>query len=728
MIAVCRDPFSPDREQHRYSGPFIEWLQVHYPEGFPAPVVVVRNGRRLRPADFDAGVWDGDLVCVVFAPATVVATAVNAAVVAAGGWGSVLGTAAVSAAVGVAINYAIGWIFGTPTAPSTAADLPQASPVYSLSVPSNQARLGQPVPVIYGSPLAVPDIAAQPYVWYEDNEQYLGMIMCLGQGEHQVDSFLLADTPVDQMPTGTISTWVFQPDDHGQVFGTIQDATGVFENIDTSPEVSDQELADPDAEQANGTIQGDGVTIACVPEVPGTAEAGSIVIIAWDLETYIQSTVVSVAPDRLTCVIADDLSGLPTTVGCRFYSTTPKVIGSYAACAPGQVTSRIGMDIVFPEGLYGVNEITGTLTAQSVDVQFVASEIDDSGDPLGPQTIWTETVTAATRTPQRLTFWRDLSPARYNVSAERKTLQSRLASARSVCVWTNLKAHVQYTGSVYGETTMLAVKMKATNGVSRDAQNRIGVRCTRKLEGTATANPADAFADIFTNTVYGGGRPLTELDTDELADRKLAWAEHNGFNAVFDSRETVWSAMQRSIQVVNAYPAIDGGVVTIVQDALQTTAAYAFDESRMIEGSLAVQYRFDTPDDVDGYEVEHRDPVSFLPKFSLYPATSVKPERVVLFGCTCPDTNASFARLLWQKRTYRRKSITFQTELIGLLPVVNDRINVTHRILGDGETAQRFIVTSVQPGDGYQVTIEAMYDDPRVFDGVGMALSGVSDV
>ena len=54
--------------------------------------------------------------------------------------------------------------------------------VYNGGTAANQARLGQPIPVIYGRHKIFPDYAAQPYVEYRDNDQYFHALFCVGQG------------------------------------------------------------------------------------------------------------------------------------------------------------------------------------------------------------------------------------------------------------------------------------------------------------------------------------------------------------------------------------------------------------------------------------------------------------------------------------------------------------------------------------------------------------------
>jgi len=114
---------------------------------------------------------------------------------------------------------------------SNAANIPAASPTYSLQAQGNAARLGQPIPVQYGRLRVYPDFAAQPYVEYASNEQYLYQLLCIGQGEYSVESVQINDSPIGSFPN--VNYEVVQPG------GTL---TLFPSNVTQSSEVSGQEV------------------------------------------------------------------------------------------------------------------------------------------------------------------------------------------------------------------------------------------------------------------------------------------------------------------------------------------------------------------------------------------------------------------------------------------------------------------------------------------------------
>ena len=243
-IVVAANVFEPgERTVHQHSGPFIDWLLAHYPDGFHTPHVASLNLRRLAVEDYDTELGEGDTLALVILPA--VPAAAFAAIGITGFW-SYVASAAVGLALSIGINYAINALFGpkasTPQAPRALASTPAAGSVYSLSIPTNLARLGLPIPVCYGRNLVVPDIASQPYSYYSNNEQYVCQIVSLGQGEFDVEQIRFAQSNVDEMQTGVVDYWVYPSSLHQETFGVIQGETGILENVYTSPEVSDQEL------------------------------------------------------------------------------------------------------------------------------------------------------------------------------------------------------------------------------------------------------------------------------------------------------------------------------------------------------------------------------------------------------------------------------------------------------------------------------------------------------
>lgn len=407
------------------------------------------------------------------------------------------------------------------------------------------------------------------------------------------------------------------------------------------------------------------------------------------------------------------------------------VIGNYVANRAGSSTNRFYIDVEFPNGLYALDpeNFPGQIFGTQVDFSVYTQQIDDEGNDTGPVTVrWDFFVNLGTTAPVRYTAnipggAGTLPYGRYRVSMRRSTVDSTSSNLVNRSYWTGLRAvlHPYYeNGSpvpeyqdIYEGMHLVAFRIKATEGIARDAANRISINATRKLStagDVVTNNPADAVLDMFTNTVYGAGRPLSELDTAKLDYLRLKWSNNaGGFNAVYDRATSVWPAMQQALRLGDSTPVIHGGIVTVSEDVAAAHQHYFF-ESNIVDGSVSVTYAFNDTTDYDCYEVEYLDPESFVPQYVRYPDYGVIPLSVQYFGCTNEAMAAHQAQFLWFKRTFRRKRISFKTEAMGNLPLVGDKIYVEHPVVtvtgGEG-----YIVEAIAPESQFSVTIEAIINN-----------------
>lgn len=107
--------------------------------------------------------------------------------------GAIASTLGVTSAIGTALITAGVTLAGTalvnalvpPPSPASAVNNYNAtspSPTYSLQAQGNKARLGEPIPVIYGRHIIYPDFGSTPYAEFENNEQYLYQLHVIGTG------------------------------------------------------------------------------------------------------------------------------------------------------------------------------------------------------------------------------------------------------------------------------------------------------------------------------------------------------------------------------------------------------------------------------------------------------------------------------------------------------------------------------------------------------------------
>jgi hypothetical protein len=744
-IVIQENVFSKtDVRTFAHKGPYIDFLVKHYPIGFSGPHVTLRGLNKVPVYDYDFALEEDDEVVLAIAPADPgsIVTAIVYALV--------------SAAVSTALNYAINSLYGDkgtePSDPAYMASLPDAGSVYSMSVPTNMAKLGNPIPVAYGRNPLVPDLASQPYSYYYGNEQFVVMLLCLGQGYFEIHDVMIADTSADTWGGGVVSKIVASPSEHQQQFGFMQNAIGysstydqVFENVYTSVEVSDQELFAAAGAQYVGTAYlyngkyGDSnralfqLGATAFEYAEAIAAGRPVYLIVYDSGAddgiYQVAYIAREGEDgagvfgvKGTIDVPGlwPTSGITANIKLSYNAENPETpggaVGPYTATPSGTVTTLLQYDLNFPSGCYAVGP-AGELSSFYVTFTFVAQQIDDDGNVL-PGTeqeyIWAEYI--ASNTPQRRTVWHYVPSARYRVTAYRGSFMSDKASDMSLCYWVGLKSVLGNTtpsgGDVYGDVTLMLIKMKASEGVASDALNQVSVDATRLLNDVATSNPIAAFRDIYTNRVYGGRRPPGELDLDRLNDLRVQWAmEGRKFEAVFDQTSTVWEAMNLALQLQFAAVSSNGSLITIVEDLNHTVPYYAFDESSI--SAISFSYLFSEPDDYDGVEGEYRDPITNGQLYAMYPTTADNPEQVTLWGCRDRLQAEAYVERRWKQKLLRRRLVSFDVELEGNIIPVGEPISIQHRLTGSEPVL--YVVSSVTPKDEFAFTIEAIRHEPGVF-------------
>ncbi len=755
-VVVSTNPLdATDVQDHSHTGPFIDWLLVHFPGGFSGPHVAALNLKRLAVEDYDTEIGPHDVLSLAVMPG------VPAAIFPAawGAWATVAAAAA-NALISIGLNYAINALFGpkaaAPKAPAAMASTPAAGSVYSLSVPTNLARIGQPIQVCYGKNLVVPAQAMAPYSYYLNNDQYVCQLMAIGQGTYEIHQVKIAESNVDEIGAGVVEYSIWPSSAHGMTFGTIAAATGIAENVYTSPEVTDLELYairggvfTTSAELWNGcwpkknyagvrcdvyqgglfrlgapageyaeALYGEGGRPVYMTVTNGGVNNGTYPVgFIWSSANREHDD----KPDSRLYVMGHMQPGFYWAANGGATVTLSYVIGEeaggpmgpYAASPPCMLTEHLQFDLVFPAGCYLVAE-SGALNMFRVEVAFRIELVDNTGAALGPvySHVWAEYM--ASNTPQRRSI--DFYPpkGRYRVSAHRTTALSDRAQDQSICYWTGLKSflgpYCDADTPVYGDVTLLAMRIRATEGLSSSAHQHISVSCTRQIDGVSTRSPLAAFRDIYTNTIYGGRRPLTELDTTALA-AVAAEVPECKFDAVFDQTSTIWEALGLSVQMIRGIPIISGGLISLVRDKPHCVPVAAFNEDLIT--SLSRSFLFAEIGDYDGIEGEYIDPLDASKQYVVWPQTAENPEPMVLWGCTSMARAQCFIRQFWQQRQLRRRLTTFATELDANVIDVGDPINISHRTLGPDPVMH--IVSAIRPNGQYSAEVDAYIYEPGVF-------------
>ena len=636
-VIMLHNPFRPerDREVIAVAEPLTirDWLDVRGIEEFDHPTICLRNAEPvLRGRWGETEIGENDLVVFVPLPQggggggknplrTILMLAVMVAAPYLGGL--IAGAIGVTSTIGISLITAGVALVGTtlvnvllpppkPAAPSFGKGVPSPSPTYSLTAQGNQARLTQPIPVVYGRHRVFPDLAATPWAEYDGNEQYLHQLHCIGQGQYEVEQIRIEDTPIASFEE--IETELVPPGGAVTLFET---------DVVTAPEIAGQELIGVNDREAG--------------------EDG------W--------------------------------------------VGPFTANPAGTRATGIGIDVVMPRGLYYAAD-DGSLKARTVEWEVEARAVDDDGAATGGWiAVASETVTAAENTPQRKSYRYTVTAGRYEVRARRTNDKSGDARAGHEIRWGGLKAYLD-DPPAFGDVTLLAVRMRATDNLSQRSARMINCIVTRKLPvwdpetgwsgPRATRSLASAFADAA-RARYGAGLDDARIDLAALHALDAVWQSRGDrFDAVFDQSLTVWEALTRIARCGRALPFLQGGILRIARDAPRTLPVALFGPRNIVRGSFRVQYIMPGEDTADSVTVTYfsertwtpDEVVAALPDSATEAAD--KPATVGLFGCTGAEQAVREGLYMAAANRYRRRIVTFRTELEGLIPTYGDLIAITH--------------------------------------------------
>lgn len=260
-IIIAHNPFALSRDRDHFAvcrpQSVGDWLTAQGREDFERPTICLYNGQPLLRAEWPTTqIADGDHITFVALPqgggggggggSDPVRTVLTVAVLVAASWagpvaaGALGFTGAAAGAVATGVIAASGSLLLNALLPPPGPNAPSiarhnatraASPTYSLQAQGNAARLLNPIPVLYGRHLIYPDFATRPWGEYKNNEQYLNQLHVIGQGEYDLGSLRIQDTPISSFDE---ITWEkINPGGRPTLFDS---------NIVVAPEVAGQEI------------------------------------------------------------------------------------------------------------------------------------------------------------------------------------------------------------------------------------------------------------------------------------------------------------------------------------------------------------------------------------------------------------------------------------------------------------------------------------------------------
>ena len=360
--------------------------------------------------------------------------------------------------------------------------------------------------------------------------------------------------------------------------------------------------------------------------------------------------------------------------------------GPFIVSASGTRANFIGVDYVLPKGLYYAMD-SGGLMEKSVVVKAIAQAVTDAGVPTGAWfDLGLETITGATTTPQRRSFRYAVAPGRYQVIVNRQ--DDKLVSARAGhdVMLASLRAYLQ-DGRSFGDVTLLALRMRATNSLSGQSSRKVNVIATRRLpvwNGSGWSAPT-ATRSIAWPIAYAAkqvGLSDAQIDLAGLLALDATWAARGDrFDARFDNFLSFWEAITKMAGAGRARPYLQAGVLRLFRDQAATIPVALFSMRNIVKGSLTVQYLMPTADTADAVNVGYFDEATWAParvQAKLPGSTAARAVKVDVFGVTGRAQAFREGMKLAADNRYRRKLIAFDTEMEGFIPGMGDLVAIQH--------------------------------------------------
>jgi sulfur carrier protein ThiS len=378
----------------------------------------------------------------------------------------------------------------------------------------------------------------------------------------------------------------------------------------------------------------------------------------------------------------------------------PSVLGPFVVNSAGTTIDRIAVDFAFPGGLYTIDG--STVATNSIALRAQYREIDNDGAPVGTA-VWTnifvETISAATRTPQRMSRSTPVAAGRYEVRfLADEAFDPDDGSAINAVVWTGLRGYL--TDFVTpANCTLLAMKIRANEQLSQFSSNQIRVTAERYLpvwNGTSwvetkTRSIAWAAADLLMNSDYSIGLTTGQFDLAGLTTLAATWAGRNDtFNAIFDREWTVQDALRAVLRAGRTQAVRMGGRIGFVRLEPKLIKRAVFTPRNVVRGSFQhkiVLFDEEKPDSVLGSYIDETTWQEEEVLASLASVGSDAPQAVEWFGITDHDQAWRESVTEAAVNAFAREFVSFTAEWEGKLLVRGEPILVQHPFIEGVESA-----------------------------------------
>lgn len=643
------------------------------------------------------------------------------------------------------------------------------SPNNGLSSRTNNERLNERIPDIFGKVRSIPDLLTPAYFIYKGNQEVEYSWMCIGRGEYEVtdikdDETVIEDIsgtsieiyPPHQTPNGgtpqqRIGEPITEPlisvkqsnSVNGQTlfapnaglviaymrFIFFPDGIGVDNTVAEPVDPYNPDIEYPDISFSDNFIIGDKVTVA-----------GAYVV-----GTY---TVVSVTPDRIVfknpSLVNSYWSTFDPVYGNGQYTVGFGTAHSLSVAGDRRVgpfivenVDDVYCNVVCEGGLFKVDADDATQTQQAlgIEVQVIVQQVDASDTPFGAiHTVTSQLRGSATSRSRIAVTIKANMPfsGRVQVHLRRitNTALNYEGELSDTLQWEGLLGVRNITGSDFGNVTTVRSVAYATPAALALKARKLNMQVIRKIPNRNIAGvfgpnvPTTNFADILSFVCKDakiGNRTDAEIDFENIYETRNEITSYFGtplaaeFNHTFDDDNLSFEEIAGTIgEAVFCSVYRQGNMIRCKFEKEIKESQLLFNHRNKLPRTEARTVSFGKLKDKDGVELSYVDFKDGARINYYIPSdrSAINPETVRQAGLNNKLVAHFHANRIWNRLQHQNTSVEFDATQEALLLGRNDKVLVadnTRTETYDGEVLAQ---------DGLKLTLSQLLDvdtDPLRF-------------
>lgn len=339
----------------------------------------------------------------------------------------------------------------------------------------------------------------------------------------------------------------------------------------------------------------------------------------------------------------------------------------------GEVVDKFEVDVLFNGGLYRVDD-DGDSHAATISFFYRVYKYDTNGNKVY---VLNKTFSKTYQTGERLRFTieenlldkNNIHYLEFSNNTRRPGTSQNISNGYKI---RRLKSF--FVENDYLDDNITYAVFKVRTGVKFDDNNKLNLslKVSRDIY-----KMADVIKYIWNSA---GFNPLELKDIDEKTLGKTV-------NGILDVSEPIYAQINKILrgQRFILIPTLTG--FKIKEEKAKPFNTYLYDKKNIKKGSLEISYTvYDTTVN-DSFKTVFIDETGDKQEYT-YPETGIAPEEIRIFGTNSMDDAIAHAKIGYKKRRLQNKVIKFETEYVGYIPEIEDKIQVVNYQLNDSYSTE----------------------------------------